>query len=58
MTSELTVANQAGLLASAGPQGVPALVVVEGERTVRRYVCMVQSPSFLGYTKHAGTTGL
>ena len=38
MTSELTVANQAGLPLGAGPRLVPALVVVEGERTVRRYV--------------------
>ncbi len=38
MTSELTVANQAGLPVGAGPRLVPALVVVEGERTVRRYV--------------------
>ncbi len=38
MTSELTIANQAGLLVGAGPQVVPALVAAEGERTVRRYV--------------------
>ena len=38
MTSALTVANQARSSVSTGPQGVPALVVVDGERTVRRYV--------------------
>jgi len=38
MTSALTVANQASLPIGAGLRGMPALVVVEGERTVWRYV--------------------
>jgi len=38
VTSELTVAYQAGLPVGAGPQVVPALVAAEGERAIGRYV--------------------